>query len=156
MTGPRQTPDSELMHGTCVAIGGAGVLILGPPGSGKSDLALRLIDQPGFGISGTLKSAQLVSDDQVLLRREGDAVLATPPAAIAGKMEIRGLGIVTLSHATDVPLRLCVQLTDAAKIERLPELQDQQSLILGIVIPRIEIDPRLPSTPARVRAALDC
>lgn len=155
MTGHRLKPESGQVHGTCVAIGGLGVLILGPPGSGKSDLALRLIDQPGFGTSGKLQSAQLVADDQVLLRREGERIIATAPAAIAGKLEIRGLGIVELPVAANVPLCLVVRLVAAADIERMPESADRQQEILGIVVPRADIDPRLPSAPARLRAALD-
>jgi len=155
MTGRHPTPDSEVVHGTCVAIGGVGVLILGPPGSGKSDLALRLIDQPGRGIGGVEKAARLVSDDQVLVRRAGDVLTASPPAAIAGKLEVRGLGLVDVAHAVDVPLRLWVMLVDGAKVERMPEFSTQQHKILDVSLPFIEIDPRSASAPARVRAALD-
>lgn len=155
MTGRHPRPDSELVHGTCVEIGGRGVLILGPPGSGKSDLALRLIDQPGRGIGGVEMTARLVSDDQVRVSRAGDVLKASPPATIAGKIEIRGLGIVEIAYATDVPLRLCVMLSDAARTERMPEFSAQRHTILDMDLPFIEIDPRSASAPARVRAALD-
>jgi HPr kinase/phosphorylase len=155
MTGRRLTPDSTHMHGTCIAIGSAGVLILGPPGSGKSDLALRLIDQPGLGTSGKPEAAQLVADDQVVLRRSGNGVLASPPAALAGKLEIRGLGIVGMRYVMDIPLHLVVRLATAANIERLPEPENQHLDILGTVLALTEIDPHLPSAAARVRAALD-
>src|SRR5690242_15181364 len=100
-----------LTHGTCVEIGGVGVLLRGPPGSGKSDLALRLID----------RGARLVADDQTELRREGAAVLASAPPSIAGRIEVRGVGILELPQAPSVALGLVVDLVPAADIERLPE-----------------------------------
>src|SRR5690349_5084103 len=74
-------------YGTCVAKDGAGVLLIGPPGSGKSDLALRLLYQ-GF---------QLIADDQVAIE-DG---IAKPPAALAGLLEVRGLGIVRFAHMAE-------------------------------------------------------
>jgi HPr Serine kinase C-terminal domain len=76
--------DALMVHGTVVAIDGGGVLLRGPSGRGKSDLALRLIDA----------GARLVADDQVLLQRSGMQVLARAPAVLAGLLEIRGVGIV--------------------------------------------------------------
>lgn len=155
MTGQPLTPDLETIHATCVAIAGAGVLILGPPGAGKSDLALRLIDGAGAGISGKPKVAKLVSDDQVVVRRRGNKLFASPPASIAGKLEIRGQGIVELPHAGEVALRLCVSLVPAAEIERMPGPRSNNHAILGIVLPHVKIDPATPSAAARVRAAVD-
>ena len=71
-----------MVHATCVAIGDRAVLLCGPSGSGKSDLALRLIDG----------GAQLVADDQVVLRAEGGRIVARAPEALAGRMEVRGIG----------------------------------------------------------------
>ena len=76
-------------------------MITGPSGSGKSDLALRLLDR-GFA---------LVSDDQTIVKRDGDRLLASPPPTIAGKLEIRGIGIVDMDHRSDVPVALIVELT---------------------------------------------
>lgn len=73
---------SEMLHATCVAYDGRAVLLIGPSGSGKSDLALRLFDR-GFG---------LVSDDQTMVRKEGARLIASAPLTIAGKMEVRGSG----------------------------------------------------------------
>ena len=140
------------LHGTCVSIGGEGVLILGEPGSGKSALALRLIDEPGYGISGVLLHSELVADDQVIVTRAQDRLRASAPAALRGKLEIRGLGIVTLAAPLSVPLTLVVKLQDHSAIERLP---DRASFdILGIALPLVEIDGKLASAPARLRAAL--
>ncbi len=75
---------------------GEGVLILGEPGTGKSDLALRLIDEPGFGTSESPMRGTLISDDQVIITREEDRLVASAPSTIRGKLEVRGLGIVSL------------------------------------------------------------
>ena len=71
------------------------MLITGPSGSGKSDLALRLLDR-GF---------TLVSDDQTIVRRDGDRLLASAPPTIAGKLEIRGIGIVEMEQRRRCPGR---------------------------------------------------
>lgn len=148
-------PEQALIHGTCLAIGGDGVLLVGKPGSGKSDLALRLIDQPGSGISGTRRAAMLVADDQVLIRRQDGALVASAPAALKGKLEIRGLGIAELPVEAEARLRLAVRLTPAAEIERLPDLGSARMEILGTGLPLILLDPQSASAPARLRAALD-
>lgn len=147
--------DEALIHGTCLSIGGEGVLLLGQPGSGKSDLALRLIDGSGTGLSGIMRSALLVADDQVVIRKVKDRLIASPPQALAGKLEIRGLGIAELPIEREVPLRLAVRLTPAVEIERLPDLARSRMDILGNTIPLVLLDPEKPSAPARLRAALD-
>ena len=147
--------EEALIHGTCLALGSAGVLLLGSPGSGKSDLALRLIDQSGDGLSGETRAARLVADDQVAIRRAGSTLIATAPAALAGLLEIRGLGLARLPALPEVVLRLAVRLTPAAEIERLPDLARARMDILGVGLPLILLDPLSASAPARVRAALD-
>lgn len=147
--------EEALIHGTCLAIGGMGVLLLGQPGSGKSDLALRLIDSSGTGLSGVARSARLVADDQVAVRKAEGRLVASAPAALAGKLEIRGLGIAELTPEAEAVLRLAVRLTPAAEIERLPDLARARMDILGIAIPLVLIDPQTASAPARIRAALD-
>src|SRR5688572_8948122 len=97
---------SETVHVSSVAMDGRAVLISGPSGSGKSDLALRLLDR-GFS---------LVSDDQTIVRRDGDRLIASAPQTIAGKLEIRGIGIVDIDHVEDVPVALHVEL--ASDIQR--------------------------------------
>ena len=140
MTGPRLS--SEAIHASTVALDGRAVLITGQSGSGKSDLALRLLDR-GF---------ILVSDDQTLVRRDGDRLIASAPPTIAGKLEVRGVGIVDVDTVADVPVALVVEL--ASDIERLPD-DSRERQILGIALPLVNIDARTASAPAKVALALD-
>jgi len=133
---------TETVHASTVATGRRAVLLSGPSGSGKSDLALRLIDR-GF---------TLVSDDQTIVRREGDRLIAKAPPTIAGKLEVRGLGIVEMETVTDVPIALFVELT--SDIERLPD-ENRERSILGVELPLISIDARTASAPSKVALALD-
>lgn len=147
--------EEALIHGTCLAIGGEGVLLVGKPGTGKSDLALRLVDQGGLGLAGQLRVAQLVADDQVVIRREAGTLVASAPPSLKGKLEIRGLGIAELPVVAETRLRLAVRLTPAAEIDRMPDLGSARMDILGIAVPLILLDPWNASAPARLRAALD-
>lgn len=133
---------SETVHATSVALDGRAVLIFGPSGSGKSDLALRLIDR-GF---------VLVSDDQTMVRKAGERLLASAPATIAGKLEIRGLGIVEMPTDCDVPVMMIVEL--ASELQRMPDDSPARS-ILGVSIPMIGVDAKTASAPIKVALALD-
>lgn len=148
-------PHIMQLHATGVAIDGRGVMLRGAPGSGKSDLALRLIDQPGLGIGCEPMHSKLIGDDQIILKRDGDNLVVLPAPELAGMLEIRGIGIVQCPYAAEVPLALIVDLVPTAQIERLPEPVSARFEALGVLVPRVDIDPRQPSATARVRAALE-
>ena len=138
--GPRLS--AETVHASTVAIDGRAVLITGPSGSGKSDLALRLLDR-GF---------KLISDDRTLIRKDGERLMASAPPTIAGKLEIRGIGIVEVEHTDDVPVALLVELT--SDIQRLPD-ESRERPILGVGLPLITIDAMTASAPAKIALLLD-
>ncbi|MFV2092377.1 MAG: HPr kinase/phosphorylase [Hyphomicrobiales bacterium] len=144
--------DTTRVHATCVDISGAAVLLRGPSGVGKSDLALRLIDASAAG-SG-LAAARLIADDQVCLTRVDDAVIASAPPATAGKIEVRGLGIIEIASSAQARLALVVDLMNYTEIERLPEAGALRVKLLGVGLARIAIDAAAASAPARIRAAL--
>ena len=132
----------ETLHASTVALDGRAVVISGPSGSGKSDLALRLLDR-GF---------MLVSDDRTLVRKDGDKLVASAPPNIAGKLEIRGIGIVDMDTVGDVPVALLVELT--SDIQRLPD-DNRDRPVLGGRVPLISIDAMSASAPSNVALALD-
>ena len=132
----------ETVHATAVDIGGKGVLLRGPSGSGKSDLALRLVDA----------GALLVADDCVILSRRGGEVVAAAPATIAGRMEVRGLGIVRVPSAGPSPVRLVADLVRPEEVERLPKAAE--TVLLGVAIPLMHLAPFETSAPAKLRLAL--
>ena len=146
--------DQALIHATCLALGDKGILIIGPPGSGKSDLALRLIDSSGSGIGTEVMTAKLVSDDQTLVTRRGDLLFGTSPATIRGKLEIRGVGVVDVPFQRETPVSLIVSLKPVTQIERMPPKTSKSPLYCGISLPEISIDPASASASARVHAAL--
>lgn len=129
------------VHGACVMVGGVGVLLRGPSGRGKSDLALRLIDE----------GAALVADDQVALTRDGDAVVASAPQALAGLLEARGVGLMRLPTAETARLALVVDLVATPEVERLPA--PDSAVVLDVVLPRIALAPFEASAAAKLRLA---
>jgi len=130
------------VHGTSVALGGDGILLRGPSGSGKSDLALRLIDG----------GARLVSDDQTELRVFGKELRMSAPPSIAGRLEVRGVGILRVPAVASAQLRLVVDLVPEGDIERLPE--PRLCEILGRAFRVLRLSSFEASAPAKLRAAV--
>lgn len=137
-----ETEQTETIHASSVAIGGVAVLLHGLSGAGKSDLALRLID----------RGAALVSDDYTLLRRDGDRLLASPPATIAGKMEVRGLGVVEMPHLDEAPVGLLIILDEPTP--RMPDEAPATRELAGIAVPALSLPPLDASAPIKVELAL--
>jgi len=132
-----------LLHASSVAREGEAVLLLGPAGSGKSDLVLRLI-QAGW---------RLVADDQVALTAEAGTLRADAPDALRGMLEVRGLGIFAELPALAAPLRLVVHLAERAAIPRLPD--PATWMAEGVALPAVSVHAFDASAPARVTLALD-
>ena len=139
--GPHGRP-MVLVHASCVALEGKGVLLRGTTGAGKSDLALRLIEG----------GARLVADDRVALTSSGEALLAAPPARIAGLLEVRGIGIVSMEYLHRCPVHLAVDLVRPEAVERMPESATVD--LCGHRIAHVMLAPFEASAPAKVRLAL--
>ncbi len=136
-----------LIHASCVVVGGTGVLIRGPSGSGKSDLALRLIDA----------GASLVADDYCEAEALAGRLVVRPPPAIAGKLEVRGFGIVDMTHLPSTTVGLIVDLVPNPEIDRLPDPRKDGALtdtIEGVRLARLKLDPTHASAVAKVRLAV--
>ncbi|UAK26020.1 HPr kinase/phosphorylase [Sphingomonas nostoxanthinifaciens] len=134
---------SETIHATCVAIDGCGVLLLGAPGSGKSDLALRLID----------RGAELVADDSTIIEERDGRLYARCPQTIAGKLEVRGVGILELPARDGVPLVLAIAVD--GNPERLPDAHHLPVRHFGgLDLPVLAMPPFDASAPLKVEKAL--
>jgi hypothetical protein len=119
-----------VFQANAVVIDGRALLIEGPPGSGKSSLALALID----------RGAGLLGDDAVTLTAEGGRLIASPPPNIAGLLEVRGVGLVSLPVAAPAPAALILALGGPAP-QRLPATPLPPRLIAGVAIPVLGFDP---------------
>jgi len=148
--------NSVTVHATAVYLGGAvrqfgavegmAVLLIGGSGSGKSDVALRLIAEGGT----------LISDDQTLLSTDGERLFAESVDTIEGKMEIRGIGIISVPHMAKAPIALVVQLAPGAATERLPEpscYSPPPPLKASRLPPIAVLDPLQPAITAKITAA---
>lgn len=131
----------DRLHATAVAINGRAVLLTGRSGSGKSDLAMRLID----------RGAELVADDQVTLQRRGEQLFALAEPGVAGKIELAGVGILGLPFRAEAPVMLMVVLDEAP--ERLP-LHSGRVTTAGVPVPAIRLSPFEASAPIKVEQAL--
>lgn len=131
----------ETFAATAVAIGARAVLIEGPPGSGKSTLAAKLID----------RGAVLIGDDAITLRTKGSQLIASPPPNIAGKLELRNVGIIDLPSAS-ATVALLLLLSSAAP--RFVE-EAEARLLQGIAVPSLHFDPAIAAAAIRAEQALE-
>ena len=132
-----------MLHATAVAIDGNGVLLIGPSGSGKSDLALRLID----------RGAVLISDDAVELSVAGNQPMLAAAPNIAGKMEIRGVGICLVKSTNFAPLRMVAELANS--VDRLPD-DNLTTGLAGFDVPLLKLVPFEVSAAIKLEYALRC
>jgi serine kinase of HPr protein (carbohydrate metabolism regulator) len=154
LTTPPPPPPINL-HATAIAYGERALLITGASGSGKSDLALRLlaIDPASLDALGIeLPAPRLLADDQVIAERHGGHVHLTTPPSIAGCLEARGVGLVTLPYVSLATLALVVAATAPEHVERLP--QPRTVAILGLEVPALSLDLHAASAPLKVLLAL--
>jgi len=135
---------TSLVHASCVALGAHAALLIGPSGSGKSDLALRFLALDD--------AAQLVADDQVDIERQGDRLFARAPDAISGLLEVRGLGLWRVAPVASAELALIVNLVPRDAVPRLPE--SQFAALMGVELPSLAIHAFDASAPIKLRVAL--
>jgi len=129
------------IHASCVRLAsGGGVLLIGPSASGKSDLALRLVDE----------GAVLIADDRTELRAQNGQLIAGAPQALAGLIEVRGVGILTLEHGKTAAVTLAVELVPRSEVVRMPERAVFSQF--GVSIRLVRLNGFDASTPAKIRA----
>jgi serine kinase of HPr protein (carbohydrate metabolism regulator) len=136
------------IHASAVLVGTRAVLIRGPSGSGKSRLVLSLLDAAAAGL---FQFARLVADDRVLIDACHGRLLASPPNALAGLLEVRGLGLRRVAHETPALIGWVVDLA-ASGAERLPLQADRTTTIAGVTLPRIAIHACTDPAPVLVAA----
>lgn len=140
----------ETVHGTCVALGTDGVLLRGGSGSGKSDLALRFLALP----DSEAGQPHLVADDQVCLTAGDDGLMASPPANLAGLIEVRGLGIQTVHFARSARLVVVCDLVAAEDVPRMPPDPWDRTVLAGIEVPTLKLAPFEASAPLKLKLAI--
>lgn len=134
---------SPTIHASAVLVGARAVLIRGPSASGKSRLALELIHAAR---GGTLGFARLVGDDRVHVEAAHGRLLVRPAAALAGMIELRGVGILKLPYEPSAVVGLVVDLAAAA--ERLPDAPQRRAELEGIALARLAVAAGEPGLPA--------
>ena len=133
------TANATQIHATCISIDGIGLILRGPSGSGKSDLALRLME----------RSAQLISDDRVDLICEDGVLIGRAPDRLSGLLEVRGVGIIEVPYGESARVWGLIDLVNRTEIERLRDTRIE--ILCGVELPCYLIDPSASSAEAKVR-----
>jgi len=141
--------DGELIYGTCISLHADAAILKGTSNSGKSDLALRFI----LGTPAELGPA-LIADDHIKVVAKNGALIASAPATIAGQIEVRGIGIVSVAHREQARVRLIVQLVDHDDVPRLPPSPLPSETVCGIALPVLALSPFEASAHLKLRLAL--
>jgi HPr kinase/phosphorylase len=132
----------DQFYATAVIYCGFGILIRGPSGSGKSDLALRLIDD----------GADLIADDQVVIKAVGQELYLSAPDSLSGLIEVRGIGVIKIEYVSDIRLCLIVELDPSNEIQRIPTIKEE--LIKNIPVPVINMYAFESSVLAKIKIIL--
>jgi HPr kinase/phosphorylase len=141
----------ELVHGTCVALGRRAVLLRGSSGAGKSDLALRFMALAGEGALRPL----LVADDQVWIEARADgSLMASAPETLAGKIEVRGLGIMEVPFLAEASLTLVCDLVEGDDVPRMPPEPWERTVIANVPVPVLKLAASEHSAPLKLKMAL--
>ena len=136
------------IHATAVLVGTKAVLIRGEPGSGKSSLALGLIQSSGR----ELPFVRLIGDDRVYLENRAGRLLGRPPQDLAGLLEIRGIGVVRVPYEPAGVVGLVVDLGEPA--DRMPAAESRKAALEGVSVPRLAVPPGVDPLPLAIEAAL--
>ncbi|MGQ7791031.1 HPr kinase/phosphorylase [Faunimonas sp. B44] len=135
---------TETIHGTAVIVGASGVLIRGPSGAGKSRLALALME----------KGARLVGDDRVHVSARAGRLVAVPHGALAGLVELRGRGLLRVTHERACVVALIADIEEADALARLPAPEALRTELLGVAVARQPVPPEPGHAIRLIRAAL--
>ncbi len=144
----RHVIQSPTIHATAVLVGAKALLIRGEPGSGKSRLALRLIETSGR----ELPFVRLVGDDRVYLENRAGRLVVRPPPELAGLLEVRGMGIVRVPYEAAAVVGLLIDLGEPA--DRMPAAESRKAAVEGVSLPRLAVPPRADSLPLAIEGAL--
>jgi HPr kinase/phosphorylase len=139
------------LHGTCLLVGAAGVLIRGRSGAGKSRLALTLLEDA----DATGRLVRLVADDRVHVEASHGRLVARRPEVIAGLIEQRGFGLRHVESEPAAVLALIVDLVPQGAADRLPLPETRAATLEGVALPRLAIAEHDPAAASLIRAALD-
>ncbi|MEP1443957.1 MAG: HPr kinase/phosphatase C-terminal domain-containing protein [Hyphomicrobiales bacterium] len=140
----------KTIHATLVQVYGQGVLLRGPSNSGKSSIALRLIDEAELARA----TGHLVADDQVIITSHDNHLVGEAPDNLFGQIEIRGVGIINIESRRNAAIDLVVDLVPHHDLERMPDENLNYETIAGIKVRRIHIAERNPDASVIIRTIL--